>query len=281
MMSYLPDSRALTLGSSAVTMSAAGPPAWKAEGVVGITMHNQANTLRSCLQSIAQQQGISCPLAILILDDASRDDWTKTAGEYLLRPDVVVAHARCGSAARARNTLLDLIDHEFPRARWVARLDADDRFATPHSLAAAEKLTRRPDFGFVLGGNRLRRDGILLQGSNFAAPELLDRANIISRLDGMARGLPEAELPSCNLLLARGGGWRYPEQTSAEDHWLVARLLLQHAAQGAILTEPLYCDYSLNGAVTRANHNQNRYLAARQALLAAARTWAPSKGTSS
>jgi hypothetical protein len=42
-------------------------------------------------------------------------------------PRLVVAAGHFGSPPQARNALLDLVDHQFPAARWVARMDADDR----------------------------------------------------------------------------------------------------------------------------------------------------------
>jgi len=247
--------------------------AFYAELAVGVTMHNQAASLRDCLASISEQCDVPLPFTVLLLDDNSTDAWQVELETLATSVPVAVAQVRCGSAARARNCLLDVANGAFPVLRWVARLDADDRFASPDSLAAAVRLALASNARFVLGGNRLRRSGVLLGRTNPATPDLLNSSFVISRLAQMARGEPEAELPSCNLLLASGVPWRYPDQTSAEDHWLVAELLLRHPNLGRVLAEPFYADYSLGGAVTSANHRQARHLAARQALWQTAQGW--------
>jgi glycosyltransferase involved in cell wall biosynthesis len=248
--------------------------AFEAQVLIGVTLHNQALALRECLASVCAQRNVPLPFAVLVLDDDSKDDWQTSLGNSASHIDLAFAQARCGSAAHARNCLLDLVDAMFPKARWVARLDADDRFASPDSLSAAVRLAMSSNARFILGGNRLRYDGELLDRTNPATPDLLRADYVLSRLARMAGGEPEAELPSCNLLLATHAGWRYPWQSSAEDHWLVTELLIRHAREGAILTEPFYADYSLKGTLTLHNHRHTRYLSARRALLRVAESWA-------
>lgn len=269
----LNDSRSISLHGREIAIRA-NRNAFEAEVVVGVTLHNHAPELRQCLDSVVAQIAVPLPMVVLLLDDNSTDDWPAEVEGFLPRLNLAVAQVGCGSAASARNCLLDLADLAFPKARWVARLDADDRFASPDSLAAAVQLALSTNARFVLGGNRLLVKGSYLERTNPAMSELLRSDYVLSRLAGMARGEPEAELPSCNLLLATHSGWRYPTLPSAEDHWLVASLLLCHANEGAILTEPFYAYYSLAGAVTSSNHEQARYLPARRLLLLAARAWA-------
>src|ERR1051325_117482 len=247
--------------------------AFAAEVVVGVTLHNQADPLRDCLASIGAQREEPLPLPVLVLHDDSTDAWRLELEKHAPRFAVAVANTRCGSAARARNCLLDVADTVFPSTRWVARLDADDRFASPESLGAAVRLALVSNACFVLGGNRLRHRGQLLGRANPATLDLLRPDYVMSRLARMAHGEPEAELPSCNLLLATSESWRYPEQTSAEDHWLVAELLLRHPEKGAVLTEPFYADYTLEGAVTSENQRQSRHRSARRSLWQAAQRW--------
>jgi len=247
--------------------------AFSAQVAVGMTLHNQAASLRDCLASIGAQRDVPLPFTLLVLDDDSTDAWQVELEALAPGLSVAVAPVRCGSAARARNCLLDVANAAFPALRWVARLDADDRFASPESLGAAVQLALASNARFVLGGNRLRRNGELLGRTNPATSDLLRPPFLMSRLAQMACGEPEAELPSCNLLLASGVPWRYPDQTSAEDHWLVAELLLRHPDSGRVLIEPFYADYTLDGAVTSANRRQARHLAARQALWQAAQSW--------
>lgn len=252
---------------------AAGTAAWEAEIVVGVALHNQGNALPACLVSILAQR-CAGRIGILILDDASTDDWTAQAAPWLEHPAVVVVRSECGTAARARNRILDLADELFPRARWAARLDADDRFTDPRSLAAACALGERRRAAWVLGGNRLRRDGALLERTNPASGRLLEPGYVVDLLERMAKGTAENELCSCNLVLARGSGFRYPDVASAEDHWLVADLLINHPRAGAILPSPFYCDYTLGGGATRASQRSDAYVRSRRALCQAARGWA-------
>lgn len=275
-MSTLPSarshSRSAWIDGRDIHLSGA-PAAFEAELIVGVTLHNHALALRECLASIAAQEAVPLPVAVLVLDDNSRDDWRPALEDFSSCLDLAVASTTCGSAASARNCLLDLVDELFPKARWVARLDADDRFASPDSLGAIARLAMSSNARFVLGGNRLRIEGSLSDRTNPASPRLLQADHVLSRLAGMAQGHPEAELPSCNLLLAARAGWRYPWQPSGEDHWLVTELLIRHSNQGAILTEPFYADYSLKGTQTLLNHRKALYLSARAALLTVAKAW--------
>jgi len=248
--------------------------AFEAEAVVGVTLHNQATALGQCLKSIGEQEDLSVPVTVLLLDDNSSDAWREVVESNIPAAGLVIARAACGTAALARNCLLDLADEAFPKARWIARLDADDRLAFSTSLSSILKKADGSSAKFILAGNRLRLGGRLLERVNSASDKLLDAGYVLSRLKGMARGEPESELPSCNLLLANRAGWRYPEQASGEDHWLVAELLLRYSHQGAILAEPFYSDYELEGAATSLNRQQLRHLSARQHLLQAALVWA-------
>jgi len=45
------------------------PKVWEAEIIVGVSLHNQSQTLNRCLSSIFAQTGLSSPLAIMVLDD--------------------------------------------------------------------------------------------------------------------------------------------------------------------------------------------------------------------
>lgn len=268
------DEKAVLVRGAPVRAFATGSGAWRAEVVVGVALHDQARSLPECLASIASQRHAP-RIGVLILDDGSTDDWTGAAAPWLTQPGtVVVARSRCGTAARARNLILDLADALFPAARWVARLDADDRFACDVSLGAACATGDSHRAAYVLGGNRLRVGGELLPRTNPATEHLLDPAFLVTLLQRMADATAENELPSCNLLLARGSGFRYPDVVSAEDHWLVTDLLINHPGDGVILPAPFYCDYTLDGGTTGANRRSAEYLRSRRALHGAARRWA-------
>jgi glycosyltransferase involved in cell wall biosynthesis len=252
---------------------AAHAKAWQAEIVVGVALRDQGDALPACLESIMEQRCTS-RVGILVLDDASTDDWMAKAAPWLESPGSIIVRSACGTAARARNRILGLTDALFPRARWAARLDADDRFTEPGSLAAACALGERRGATFVLGGNRLRSGAALLGRTNPASERLLEPGYVLDLLERMAEGCAENELCSCNLVLARGCGLRYPDAVSAEDHWLVADLLINQPGAGAILSSPFYCDYTLGGCLTRASQESAEYLRSRRALHETARRWA-------
>jgi glycosyltransferase involved in cell wall biosynthesis len=224
-----------------------------ADWVVGVGLHNQAASIRRCLDSVFTQELAGRKLAVVLMDDQSSDDWQDQLEELWWRPELVVVSGRCGNASRTRNAILDFVDERFPHAKWVARLDADDCFSVSNSLLAACELGDQTGVQYVLGGNRLVVNGVLCDQENPATPNLQDSSQVLSLLGNMANGTAVNELPSCNLVLAARSGWRYPDVRSAEDHWLVADLLLNFTDQGAILESPYYCEYTLGGRETDQN----------------------------
>lgn len=243
------------------------------EVVVAVTLFNQANTIGRCLQSIVEQQADGLRVAVVLLNDYSTDEWEAAVAPFGSAVPIYVLQAECGTAALARNAILDWVDGHLPGVRWVARLDADDRFTSPASLASAVRLGDATNARFVLGGNRLVRSGELLALANPATRSLMDSEWVLSLLRCMSEGSAENELPSCNLLLAAGSGWRYPAIGSAEDHWLVSYLLINHAAEGAILADPFFCDYSLDGEASALAKRRDLYLRNRRYIYSAAKAW--------
>lgn len=241
--------------------------------VVGVTVHGVDRDLRRCLQSVVEQDIAPIRVGVLVLMDALPREYAPPTLPAALADRTWVVTANCGTAARARNTLLGFVDERLPHCRWVARLDWDDRFAERDSLSAAVALAEQAQAMFVLGGNRvLSRDGRLLR-ENRVDERLFDPLQLTDLLDRMASGVAENELPSCNLVVAAHRSIRYPDVDGAEDHRLVAALLMFHREDAAILSDPLYSDYTLDGAVTRHEKDQRRHRQARQYLAAAAREW--------
>jgi len=242
--------------------------------VVGVTHRNHPEGLREALASVASQD-IADRLAILVLDDSSDADWLSSLGKGWETDDrLVVATARLGSPAHARNALLDLVDDHFPSCRWVARLDADDLLATPQSLRGLVEAGDRHGCDYVLGSNRLREGQRLLPELNRADPQTLtEPARLSAFIQAFCSQRSHQELPSCNLLLRARSGIRYPLTASAEDHWLVAGLLMHASERGCVVPEPTYAVYSLNGMATRSSKKVASWVSARKALANAADTW--------
>lgn len=243
------------------------------EVVVAVTVHGAARDLSRCLASVDGQRLDKERLGVIILRDQVSDAPVTLALPPSLQARTWVLTANCGSPARARNALLEYVDRNLPACRWVARLDCDDRLAEETSLSAAVALGEQRSAVFVLGGNRvLAPDGSLIR-LNGATASLQEPAVVVQRLAEMASGTASNELPSCNLLLAAHSGVRYPDTASAEDHWLVADLLINRAQDGVILGEPFLVDYTLDGHVTQSAKRAQRYIEARRALYDAARVW--------
>ena len=249
------------------------PDVLDAEVVVAVALHNQAEQLRECLQSIEAQVDFGTRVAIVILDDHSTDAWRDSIPAGLGSIPLMTLEGMVGSVGVVRNVLLDVVDTFLPQVRWVARLDADDRLARPNSLSGLIQAGERSGARYVLGGNRLRLGGAMLDRCNAALPELMLSSYVLSRLERMADGDAEAELPSCNLVIRTGTDWRYPEDESGEDHWLVAELLLRHSASGVLVQDPFYADYTLSGNTTLQHQRSGRYLTSRRRLLEQARAW--------
>ena len=266
----------------AVTLSARGlqfsqppnPQTQQAEIVVVMALRNQAVYLSSALASALGQNIELGRLAVLILDDQSSDNWQETAHILLADPRVVIAHGVCGSAAHARNALLDLVDLHFPSAKWVARLDADDTFASPNVLQAMTVEGERTDASFVLGSNHLLLNNQHLPESNIADPVALrDPRQLLEFIEAFCQQRAQFELPSCNLVLRARLGIRYPLIRSAEDHWLVSSLLLFRASEAAIVPYPVYCTYRLDGSTSQQNRDSTEWHQTRMRLAQAVAIW--------
>lgn len=251
----------------------APPRVFRPRVVVATAVHSPQLCIDACLRSIAEQTLDPSQLGVVLLLDGPRPPPNTAALPPPLRNRTWVLTGNCGSPARARNALLEYIERNLEGCRWVARLDWDDRFTASESLAAAVAVGDAVDARFVVGGNRVvSRDGRLVR-MNPAGAWLLDRQAVMGRIRGMASGESENELPSCNLLLRADAGYRYPDTASAEDHWLVADLLLNHGARGAVVDTACFADYTLDGDRSVSARGAGRHRRAREDLLAAASTW--------
>jgi len=241
--------------------------------VVGVCIHNNASTIRKCLLSIIKQNIFHSDIAIILLDDMSTDNWKEHIQDLLLLPNILTLSANAGSPSRARNAILDFADLNFLKLEWVARLDSDDYFSSSHVLSRMSYLGKKNNAKYVLGGNELIKNGKKITKKNYASLKLKNKKYILKILKQMANGTAYNEIPSCNLLLAAKCGWRYPDLTSAEDHWLVSDLLINHANEGIIFKNILYCNYTLSGKTTQLNTNHGNHLKIRKKLYDASKIW--------
>jgi len=243
--------------------------------VVGVTVSATTGDLSRCLRSIVEQDDPRWPVGVvLLIDVAGGGACPPLAVPQALAERTWVVQARCGSAALARNAVLDFVDNHLALVRWVARLDWDDRFRGPDLLSAVVEGAERSKASWALAGNRVvsRRGEVLRDNpvlETFARTE-----GVMAVLAAMAEGTADNELPSCNLLLRARCGARYPHRRSAEDHWLVAGLLLCQAQLGHLAVATLLCDYTLEGAGTSDAREAGIHLQSRRELYLAATWWA-------
>lgn len=245
-----------------------------AEVVLAITHKNQSQELIRAISSALKQTLVENLTAkIVILDDQSEPLWQDELQHLLHHPAITLISAECGSPARARNLLLDWADNQ-PMVKWVARLDADDEL---YAIDSLEQLWRKAcgvDAVAAIGSNLLRQQQQILPEPNIANPdELLLPTRLATFINTFAGGGQSRELPSCNLLLRTGLGYRYPNIRSAEDHWLVCSLLMSHPQQVAILSYPIYSIYSLDGADSKQNQQDAIWSEQRQRLAYIADKW--------
>ena len=245
--------------------------------IVGVTVHNNSGSIRRCLESVLNQKTEPFVVATLVFDDSSTDDWIDVCGDLIGKLDAGVVIANCGSPASARNAILDYVEASLPNVKWVARLDADDKLSTPDSLRNMCELASSSNAEYVLGGNRLVKDGVLIPKTNLATRSLFREGVLQDLLGRMAAGTAVNELPSCNLLMSPRSGWRYPEIPSAEDHWLVTDLLIHYRDMGAILESGFYCDYTIGGPTTQVNRVNGMARLSRTRLHEAAQKWIAAK----
>ena len=243
--------------------------------VIAMAFKNARQSLRQALRSALAQRLSEGHCAVLLLDDQSDDAWLGAVNDWLDDPAVIRVLGNCGSAAHARNAALDFVERELPAARWVARLDADDVFDSTVSVEALRAAGEANTSEFVVGSNALvDRFASELPDNIAHADRLLNPAKLMSFIEAFCSGRSEQELPSCNLLIRTGLGIRYPSMKSAEDHWLVAGLLLHRRDRASVVSRPLYCRYRLDGPVTTENRGEGEFHRSRKRLAEACGVWA-------
>ena len=241
---------------------------------IAMPLHNQASALYFALESALNQVLSEGHCVVVLLDDQSTDDWRMEIVDLLVHRGLILLKGHCGSAALARNAILDFVESELPNVRWVARLDPDDLLCSSTSVDTLVSEGELKGASFVLGSNYLEQDSVPVKPDNIANPKvLLDREKLVQFIEAFCLGRAANELPSCNLLIRTGCGIRYPSIRSAEDHWLVAQLLFFRSNEAAVLPYPVYCRYSLRGQTTKNNEKIGTYRRVREELASASRVW--------
>lgn len=235
--------------------------------VIGVAIHNNKSTIRRCLESILAQKDVKRDVWILIMDDNSGDGWKNSVSDILRNEKVIVVGTKNYHAAKTRNDINSYIKTLFENVAFIGRLDADDEYADQTVLSKIEHIFNERKFDVAVAGNYLRLDGKIIDRVNIATPKLADMTYLLNRLKQMSKGIAEAELPSCNVFMAPNSLQDYPEISSAEDHFLLVRLLLNDKNLKIEFAEDvLLTIYNLSGNKTADNKQTEKYLNARKQL---------------
>ncbi len=111
-----------------------------------IPAYNQARYLKQALDSALTQERVSPDL--IVIDDGSQDETPEVLKEYEGRIRALRQNNR--GAAQARNSGLEMAEGKF-----IAFLDADDRWLPGHLRKALELLSQEPDVGLVYSDARV------------------------------------------------------------------------------------------------------------------------------
>lgn len=240
---------------------------------IGIACHTPEQMLEQAVESSLKQANENLELHIFVLDNSpcgfARDRLNPWQND--LRISIHSGQHR--DASSARNQLIVLAETHYPNLDWHVRLDADDTFVGPYAISRALSASDDDTIAILAGNRQINKQGDLV-GRNMPTPELKHPPCLIARLRRMAAGDFSAELPSCNLTFRAFRNVRFPDITSAEDHWLVTRLLLMHANQIKIIPDLEMVNYRVEGKTTAENRHSGSHRDSRYALLEAAINWA-------
>lgn len=235
--------------------------------VIGVAVHNNKGSIKRAIESILTQNKISKEIWIFLCDDDSCDDWKDEIRTYLESERIIYWRVNFHNVSKVRNFINDFIKTYFGKVSLIGRLDADDEYAAKDVLSRIEKVYEKTGADFIIAGNYLRQNNKILDKVNNPSSLLLEHSFLLNRLKEMAEGRAENELPSCNLFMTPENIRYYPDIKSAEDHFLVARILWNKENLKVVIAENLLLTiYSLNGSVTSENKTKNNYLCARKAL---------------
>ena len=237
------------------------------EIVIGVAMHNNAPTIRRCLLSILNQQGVTRKIKIVLANDNSSDNWQEEITDLLGDSRLTIIHLSNNNAVLTRNAINTYIQEHHPRCVLIGRLDADDEYSSDNELAKIEVIfdTECPDI--ISAGNYLRENGAIIARTNRTDKRFANMDYLLFRLKQMAECLPEGELPSCNLFIKPEKTLPYPSVESGEDHALFVHYLLNKDSYKIHFAETLLpVIYDLGGTATSNNKFSGSYIRCRKEL---------------
>ena len=231
---------------------------------IGMTVHNNAATIKDAVKSVLTQTGLKRQMKLIISFDNSTDESFAVVSAFLPDARIVILQTKLNSAFENRNFIHSHIYNHLPECDYICRLDADDELENEQVLSRVEAYFDETHFDVLLCSNRQKKDNKILDWVNKPDISLLVNAQLIQRLKELSEGNPKAEFPSCNTVFNAKLNVFYPEQNSAEDHWLLVELLLQKDWLNIqIAPELIYCIYSLNGSETSINLTEGNHKTSR------------------
>ena len=241
------------------------------EIVVCMLVYNNGSEVADAIYSVREQE-TSRKIAILIIDGGQGDDWHSHVVSF---EGIAIVKISDYTIAQARNLSHQISSMVFPCAKWLCRLDADDVLDSQFSIEtiAAKLEAEGSEINWAITGNSLSQSGSRINRVNRPEEGLFQTKTLISRLQRMVEGEPDAELPSCNLWIKPNFRAIYPDIGSAEDHWLVTHLLINQPEEGVILHDCLFANYSLSGNNSEVNRSNGSHQESRRKLCASAIFW--------
>lgn len=234
---------------------------------IGVAMHNNAKTIRRCISSILNQKMVKRQLIIVLANDNSIDNWQQELSDLLNDKRIVVLQLHNNNVSKTRNAINNYICDNYPEAILIGRLDADDEYSGDQELS---KIEQKFDDGYpdvVLAGNYLRQNGVIIERKNLATKRMSNFNYVLERLKKMTQGIPEGELPSCNIFVKPNIMHPYPDIKSGEDHAFVVDYLANQDKYKICFAEDLLpVIYNLGGKATSTNKADTTYIECRNKL---------------
>ncbi|MBU3676672.1 MAG: glycosyltransferase family 2 protein, partial [Chitinophagaceae bacterium] len=216
--------------------------------IILMALHNNETTVCNALSSILNQQATNRLLYIFVSDDNSTDESVKKV--QLLSnqfQNIILFKNNFNSASKNRQWLQSKVINEYPECVFIGRLDADDTLNEIDVLQRIETLWDDTNFDVLIMANNQYLNEEFTGFINKPGDDLLNTDKLLVRLNKMAQGAWDAELPSCNVFVRPTIAIPYEELNSAEDHRnLVDYLLKGNELNIQIRSNWIYCNYRID-----------------------------------
>jgi glycosyltransferase involved in cell wall biosynthesis len=113
---------------------------------VVVPCHNYGRFLGECLESVLIQRCAESDLEIIVVDDGSTDETAAVAGDFARHGVQLITHPANRGLVATLNSGLGAA-----RGKYVARIDADDRYRAGFVQETVSILEREADIGLVYG----------------------------------------------------------------------------------------------------------------------------------